>query len=153
VAIIGAGLALRLISSRAPYGRAGVRFEPSPTRVYGVVEIGVEDLLDGAIAELLADPYVDVSVGPPGGAFLPVADLATFEEVAADMAEALAELVTAPVVERIEIEQSRGGGPEGDEEAHVPAATSVPPVDVAAFAAAAKTLAGAKIKVGGKSKS
>jgi hypothetical protein len=95
---LGAGLALRLLSSRAPYGRAGVRFEPSPSRVYGVVEIGVDDLLDGAIAELLADPYVDVSVGPPGGAFVPVADLATFEEIAADMAEALAELVTAPVV-------------------------------------------------------
>ena len=124
----GAGLALRLLSSRAPYGRAGVRFEPSPDRVYGVVEIGVDDLLDGAIAELLADPYVDVSIGPPGGAFLPVADLATFEEIAADMAAALGEMagnlpsvVIDQVVDaaagRIEIEQSRDGGPQGDEEA------------------------------------
>jgi hypothetical protein len=119
---LGAGLALRLLSSRAPYGRAGVRFEPSPDRVYGVVEIGVDDLLDGAIGELLADPYVDVSIGPPGGAFLPVANAAMFEEIAADMADALAELVTVPVVERIEIERSRDGGPQGDEEAHAPAA-------------------------------
>lgn len=149
---IGSGLALRLISSRAPYGRAGVRFEASPDRVYGVVEIGVDDLLDGAIEQLLADPYVDVSIGLPSGAFLPIADLTAFEGVAADMAEAVAELaadtgfrfsvgypIDDPVAvsdaDRIAIEQSRDGGPLGDETAP---ATEPPPAEAPATKAVAK---------------
>lgn len=174
--IIGAGLALRLLSSRAPYGRAGIHFEPSPTRVYGVVEVAVEGLLDGALAQLLADPYVDVSVGPPGGAFLPVADLATFEEIAVYIAEALAgidaeietaiseeiETAISEMEKRHQIETSRDGGPHGDEEApaagsaaalaETPPPETPAPVDVAAFAAAARSPRGATIRVADKPK-
>jgi hypothetical protein len=140
---LGAGLALRLVCSRAPYGRAGVRFEPSPDRVYGVVEIGVDDLLDGAITELLADPYVDVSIGPPGSTWrVPVVGLADFESVAQLMKEQVADLLSeralldklladidvaqldtllADIPEadawRRRLGQSRDGGQQGDEEA------------------------------------
>lgn len=145
---------LRLVSSRAPYQRAGLSFAPGPERSYGLVLVEIVTLGMAAIAQLLADPHVDVSAGRIGMGFYPVGDEGDLEMVAGGF-EALDELMSddgggasgaVGTMEALRLAHEReaaaASGPMGDEER----------AEVASFLAAARSPRGATIKVGGKPK-
>lgn len=78
-AFAAAGLALSLVSSRAPYRRAGLQFWPAPGQNYGVVVVAIAELRDGAVEQLLEDPNIDVSIGKTDTAFRPIASMDELE--------------------------------------------------------------------------
>jgi len=54
------GLTLLLLSSRVPYRRAKVSFEPNGAQSFGVAHVVADELEDGALEQLLADPHIIV---------------------------------------------------------------------------------------------
>ena len=56
-------LSLRLVSSRAPYRRAGVNFDPTGSRSFGVTIIPFDSVTVEKLDELFRDPHIDVMLG------------------------------------------------------------------------------------------
>lgn len=150
-AFAAAGLALSLVSSRAPYRRAGLQFWPVPGQSYGTLVVGMADLRDGAVEQLLEDPNIDVSIGKADAAFKTIADMGELEQLFEEIG---AMLVIEGDGGAAAADQVRNDDkPPADAVDGKPPAEPAPAgADVAKVIADAKTPAGAVIKVGGKPK-
>lgn len=91
ILLAAAGLSFRLVSTRLPYRRAGLQFEPGPERGLGQLVVDAGSLRDDAIDQLLADAAIDVSIGPADGPFTPVDSLDELIAIADAQAAADAE--------------------------------------------------------------
>lgn len=82
---------LRIVSSRAPYRRAGIGFDPTGNKTFAVAIVALADLPDwrATLKALLEDPHLDVMAGQ--SIFWPV----TCEKDVADLLEAVAEYEAA----------------------------------------------------------
>ena len=72
---------LRIVSSRTPYRRAGVNFEPTGHKSFAVTLVSLDDLDEARLAQLLLDPHLDVAAGT-GNAFIPVGAVDEVAELA-----------------------------------------------------------------------
>lgn len=119
-------MTLRIVSSRAPYRRAGVNFEPTGHKTIVATEVALGDLDAARLDALLADPHLDVTAGNglmfgPVGSVEELADLAAMLHLASlqpgqvEPAKGTAEILADH--HRIELERGRdAAAPGGDDE-------------------------------------
>jgi hypothetical protein len=110
---------LLLLSSRVPYRRAKVSFEPNGAQSLGQAAVPLSEIEPGGLEQLLADPHIIVFASFDGHGFWKVE---TPEDVVAEeLAPQPARDTQAVLAEhaRLEAERERAktGGPEGDEAA------------------------------------
>lgn len=139
-----AGVTLRIVSSRVPYRRAGVNFEPTGHKMLAVTLIDLGELDEARLGQLLSDPHLDVTAGN-GLFFGPVGSVDEALDLAAMLEEPAPARGTEQVLAdhaRMEAERERdaalaGGDDEktGTEPAAPVAAKPDPEVDPAAGAA------------------